>query len=151
MPLRLMIWWVMKITRLWLVLKKPFFTISFIGWMVFVTFSSLYSFKGLKPPSFSIPHADKIVHFTFYFVAGILGVFFLRELTKGNMRFGKALLLMAFSMIGFGVIIEVIQEVFTLNRMGDVLDVFANSAGAICGVGAVKYLFSKRRTLKWKI
>ena len=119
--------------------------------MVFVTFSSLYSFKTMKPPSFTIPHADKIVHFTFYFVAAILGMFFLRELTKGTMKFRKALLLMACSMICFGAIIEVIQEVFTLNRMGDVLDVMANSVGAVCGVGTVKYVFSKRRTLKWKI
>jgi VanZ family protein len=133
------------------VVKKPFFTISFIGWMVFVTFSSLYSFRGIRPRSFSIPHADKMVHFTFYFVACILGVFFLRELTKGGMRFKKALLAMTLSMIAFGVIIEVLQQVFTLNRQGDFLDALANSVGALCGAVLVKRLFSNGRTLKWKI
>lgn len=122
-----------------------------MGWMVFVTFFSLYSFKGVKPPTFSIPHADKLVHFTFYFIAVILGMFFLREQTRGTMRFRKAMLLMVFSMIFFGVIIEVIQHVFTLNRMGDVLDVLANSVGAICGLGMIKYLFFNRRTLNWEI
>ena len=132
-------------------LKKPFFTVSFIGWMVFVTFSSLYSFKSIKTPSFIIPHADKLVHFTFYFVAVILGMFFLRELTRGAMRLRKAMFLMVFSMICFGAIIEVIQQMFTVNRMGDVFDVLANSVGAICGLGAVKYLFFNRRTLNWEI
>ena len=134
-----------------MVLKKPFFTISFTGWMVFVTFSSLYSFKGLKPPSFSIPHADKLVHFTFYFVACILGIFFLRELSKGKMMFKQALLSMVISMICFGVIIEVIQHIFTLNRTGDIMDALANSAGAICGAAVVKYLFFKGQALKWRI
>ena len=54
-------------------------------------------------------------------------------------------------MICFGVIIEVIQDVFTLNRTGDVIDALANSAGAICAAGAVKYLFSTQRTLNWEI
>lgn len=132
-------------------LKKPFFTISFIGWMVFVTFSSLYSFKRIRPPSFRIPHADKFVHFTFYFIACILGMFFIRELTKGGMKFRKALFLMVFSMIFFGAIIEVIQHVFTLNRTGDFMDALANSVGAFCGAAAIKLVFSRGRTLKWRI
>ena len=132
-------------------LKKPFFTIFFIGWMGFVTFSSLYSFNGLPTSSFSIPHADKFVHFTFYFVACILGIFFLRELTKGSLKFRKAMVSMLLSMICFGVIIEVIQHEFTLNRMGNFFDALANSVGALCGTGVVKYLFSRLGTLKWEI
>ena len=58
---------------------------------------------------------------------------------------------MVLAMICFGVIIEVIQHEFTLNRDGNIFDALANSVGALCGVGAVKYLFSKLRTLKWEI
>ncbi len=58
---------------------------------------------------------------------------------------------MTLSIIGFGVIIEVLQHVFTTNRMADILDALANSIGALCGASVVKYLFSERRTLKWKI
>lgn len=119
--------------------------------MVFVTFSSLYSFKRMKPRTHLIPHGDKLVHFTFYFVAVILGVFFLRELTKGKMKYLKAMIVMCCSMVFFGVIIEVIQHIFTSNRSGDIYDALANSVGAICGIAVVNCLFSKRRTLKWEI
>lgn len=58
---------------------------------------------------------------------------------------------MVFAMMAFGVIIEVIQEAFTLNRQGDVLDALANSLGAISAAGLLKYVFSKQQALKWKI
>lgn len=77
-------------------------------------------------------------------------MFFLREITRGKMKFKKAIVLMVLSMICFGLIIEVMQYMFTLNRRGDFLDGLANSVGATCGAGVVKYLFSERRKLKWK-
>lgn len=132
-------------------LRKPFFTVAFIGWMVFITFSSLYSFKGFKGSSDFIPHADKLVHFISYFVACVLGVFFIRELTRGSVRLKKAFVIMVVAMVVFGVIIEVIQHEFTLNREGDFFDALANSLGAISGAGVLNYVFSNRQALKWKI
>lgn len=127
------------------------FTIAFIGWMGFVTFSSLYSFEGAGSSRFNIPHADKIVHFAFYFVACILGMFFLRERTKGAISFSKALVLIVIFSIGFGTLIEVIQYAFTTTRMADLLDALANSLGAFAGAGAIKMLFTNGSRLKWKV
>ena len=118
--------------------------------MVFVTFSSLYSFNHVETPSFQIPHLDKAVHFTFYFVACILGVLFLRERSKSTMSIQKALISMVVLMVVFGAIIEVIQHVFTENRMGDFIDGIANTVGSLCGAFAVKSFFSAKRGLKWK-
>lgn len=117
---------------------------------MFVTFSSLYSFNEVKPPNFHIPHLDKAVHFTFYFVACVLGVLFLRERSKSTMKLQRALILMLISTILFGAIIEVIQYVYTVNRMGDFVDGMANSLGSFCGAFAMKIYFSAKRGLKWK-
>ncbi len=117
---------------------------------MFVTFSSLYSFQGVATPSFKIPHVDKAVHFVFYFVACILGVFFLCERTKGDMKLKKAIVVMVVATIVFGIIIEVIQYACTANRQGDFMDGLANSMGSFCGAILVKWYFSGKRQLKWK-
>jgi len=65
-------------------LKRNIYTILFISWMMCITFLSLFSFSDNSLPSIKIPNIDKAVHFTFYFVASILGSLFVREITKGN-------------------------------------------------------------------
>ncbi|WP_298475126.1 VanZ family protein [uncultured Maribacter sp.] len=118
--------------------------------MVFVTFSSLFSFSEVSTPSFNIPHLDKAVHFTFYFMAVVLGVFAIREKTQGSTSLIKALFVMICVAIVFGMVIEVIQSVYTADRQGDVLDGLANSIGAIFGGAITKIYFSKKWALKWK-
>ena len=118
--------------------------------MMFVTFASLYSFSDVDTPSLGIPHLDKAVHFTFYFVASILGVLFLRERTDGEIPIKKALLLMLFFTIAFSILMEVLQYSFTLHRTGDILDGIANTIGSICGVVISKIFFAKNRRLNWK-
>lgn len=119
--------------------------------MVFVTFSSLFSFSGFDTGSYiDIPHLDKAVHFIFYFVACILGVLFVRERTKGEMYLVKALVIMCVVTIAFGIIIEVLQYTITVERMGDLFDGLANSIGSLCGALSMKFLFSGKRQLKWK-
>ncbi len=131
-------------------LKRNIFTILFISWMLFITFLSLYSFKGDSLPKVSIPHVDKAVHFTFYFVGAILGTLFVRELTKGTAALKKTTIIIFLAMVVYGIIIEAIQLGFTPNRHGDILDVLANSLGAFLGILAIKYVFSKKSQLKWK-
>lgn len=131
-------------------LKDRKYTIAFISWMVFITFSSLSSFEGTNTLRFNIPHLDKAVHFVFYFIAAVLGTFFVRESTKGIIPLYKTLWSVVFGAIVFGIIIEVFQHSFTANREGDLFDVLANSLGAISGTLVMKSLFSSERRLKWK-
>ena len=118
--------------------------------MLFVTWSSLFSFSDGALPSFKIPHIDKVVHFTFYFVALVLGVLFYRERAKGEIRLKKTLGIILFSIILFGIIIEVVQERFTLSRAGDIFDAISNSIGALVGAWVMKFLFSKKKGLNGK-
>jgi len=132
------------------VLKKRKYTIAFISWMVFITFSSLSSFEDKNPPKFDIPHLDKAVHFTFYFVAVILSLLFVREVTKGHFRLKRALLLSVIGAILFGIVIEALQHGITADRQADVFDAVANSFGAIIGAWGMKSIFSREDWLKWK-
>ncbi len=131
-------------------LKQNIFPIAYIGWMVFVTWSSLFSFSGDDLPVFQIPHLDKLVHFTFYFVAVILGTMAIRGKKAEKISLGKSLLVMVVAMIFFGILIEVIQGVYTLDRMGDKYDALANSIGAVSGALVLKFVFSDSCRLKWK-
>ncbi|MBM1105993.1 VanZ family protein [Aurantibacter crassamenti] len=131
--------------------KKPFFTIAFFIWLVFVTYSSLASFSGIDTDSYSfnIPYADKIVHFIFYSTAAFLGVFSLREQKKWSVSKRKSFVLLFVFTVIFGIIIEVIQYKFTTNREGDILDALANSLGGLIGVLVCNFIFSNKGLLKW--
>ena len=117
---------------------------------MFVTFSSLYSFEGSDLSGFSIdiPYADKIVHFIFYFVGSVFGSLYISEVWKEKTLFIEKLKIFAFSLIIFGIIIEVVQKTMTTNRVGDVFDALANSIGAILGIIGVFAWFYKQKGLK---
>ncbi|MEE4247528.1 MAG: hypothetical protein V2I33_19140, partial [Kangiellaceae bacterium] len=58
---------------------KRKFTLLFIGWMVFITSLSLFSFSSEGEEEIWFPHLDKVVHFTFHFIIIVLGMLFLNE------------------------------------------------------------------------
>lgn len=121
--------------------------------MVLITLSSLLSlsFPDDDGSSFKIPHLDKLVHFIFYFVTAILGTLCIREVTKGRKSIFQAILKATLFAIIYGIIIEVLQEVCTTKRSGDILDALANTIGAIAGAFFIKYFFSGKRQLKWRL
>jgi VanZ family protein len=128
--------------------KNLIYKVLFISWMMFVTFFSLFSFSDLDTSRFDIPHMDKAVHFTFYFVMVLLA--FLASIKKELQVNGmlKLLWYIVLFAIVYGIIIEVIQNVATDNRHGDPLDVLANSTGAIVGMLVIRFLFFRKPSLK---
>jgi VanZ family protein len=134
------------------VLKKNKYTLLFIGWVLFITMLSLFSFSNvdLDGVAFQIPYADKITHFVFYMVFGFLGSLFVRERTRGAVNIQKATKIMVVSAIAYGMLVEVLQYTFTTDRMAEWADVVANSLGAFAGIGLIRWIFSKEKPLKWK-
>ena len=116
--------------------------------MVFVTLSSLFSFSGVSASRFSIPHLDKVVHFTFYFVMVFLGFLALRRLDWSREKGFSFLWKLMLSAIGYGIIIEVFQQIATVDRQGDLLDALANSIGAIAAMALLRHLIFNGRSLK---
>ncbi len=139
-------------TKNLLVPKKPFFTVAFFSWMVFITYSSLTSFSGVDTGflGFEIPHADKIVHFISYFTAAFLGVFFLREQGRWSLKLSTSLLLMFVVTVVYGIIIEVLQYSMTTDREGDLFDALANGFGSLFGVLTSKLLFNRKGLVDWE-
>ncbi len=86
----------------------------------------------------------------FYFIALILGMWFLRDRSRGTLTFFGALVGMLVFTIGFGAIIEVLQHNYTVNREGDFYDALANSLGACCAAIWVNYGVSMKNALTWK-
>ena len=130
-------------------LKKYFYTIVFIGWVMFITLLSLFSFDEESIPSIAIPHLDKLVHFAFYFGFTVLASLSFREINRKRIPLGKVLVKIIVYAIIYGIVIEVLQGVATIDRDPDLLDVLANSSGALLGSFAVKYIFSGKTSLKW--
>jgi len=115
---------------------------------MFVTFSSLFSFSGVDSSRFNIPHLDKAVHFTFYFVMVLLA-FYAKTKGKGSRStISKLLWYIVLFAVAYGMIIEVIQHVATADRHGDFLDAVANSMGAVAGMLVLRFLFLRKPSIK---
>jgi len=137
-------------TRNWLVLKQIRYRIGFISWMVFITILSLVSFEGDNSLDINIPNFDKLIHFTFYFIASMLGGLFGREISKGRISKTKVLGFSFLGLVLYGIIIEILQSSMTTYRSGELMDVMANSAGTLLGTLLIWSVFSKRYGLKWE-
>lgn len=131
-------------------LKKLFYKVLFVSWMVFVTFSSLFSFEGMHMGTlpFTIPNLDKIVHFVFYLVMVITGFFAIKDYFVHRYKLVAILFGIVLFSIIYGMIIEVLQHVLTANRQGDLLDALANSIGAIVGMFLIRAHIYKSGSLK---
>jgi VanZ family protein len=88
---------------------------------LFITFISLVSLKGITP--IKIENSDKIGHLLAYFVLSFSWFFAVKN------KFNNFLIIIL--LISYGIIIEVLQEVLTLHRQADFIDVLANSFGVI--------------------
>ena len=128
--------------------KNTIYKVLFISWMMFVTFSSLFSFSGIGTSRFNIPHMDKVVHFTFYAVMVLLGYLAIPKSKEQDIGKSKLLWYIVLFAVLYGIIIEVLQHVATADRHGDPIDALANSTGAIVGMLAVRFLFFRVPSLK---
>ena len=98
-------------------------------WTAFVTTFSLISI-GEIGQEIPIPNKDKYVHFLFYFIFVSLWYLFLNKKNPNS----KNKIVVLSSAIGFGILMEICQGLFTTTRTPDILDVLANSIGAIFGL-----------------
>lgn len=86
-------------------------------------------------PNFKFSYTDKFEHVLAYTVVSFFWMLS-RETGKINLRFWSLLTLI----IGYGIIIELLQMSVTTNRTGDLLDVLANSIGVVLGTIILKIL-----------
>lgn len=132
-------------------LRNIRYTLLFLGWMGLVTFLSLASLQDFGPEEslIPIPQFDKVVHFSFYLGASVLGVLMLWERSKGAWALKRAILISVLFSVCYGTVIEILQYALAWGRDGNVWDAMANSLGALLG-GFLSTVISKRLPLNWK-
>lgn len=126
-------------------MPKFFYFFSAIVWAILITVFCLVQFKTV--PLGSVSHLDKVVHAFFYFVLTFL-VQLNWRVSKLNWSYRTQAVVSVVGTILFGVLIEILQETCTATRHADVLDVIANSVGALLSVVAFKlYVRFKNKSI----
>jgi VanZ family protein len=123
--------------------QKTYFLLAVL-WTSIVTVLSLVTISSDVGSAINIQYKDKYVHFTFYFVFVILWC----QFVKGYKPINKTKLTVLFSAIGYGILMEICQGLFTTTRTADILDVLANSFGAIVGLFVVSTLYKNKKTTR---
>lgn len=116
-----------------------------MGWIILILF--LCTMPGSSLPKASLfdkLHVDKIVHF-FLFGGTVILLAYGYYRQRGHIS-GKALLGIALVTGLYGLAIEFIQKYFTANRSFEIMDVVADTLGAL--MGAVIFRFIGKRFLK---
>ncbi len=137
---KLMICYQAKNTRRLLVLKKIYLSVA-LTWTCSIIFLCLISFNNL--PNLGIKNTDKYVHFIFHFIfVNLWFLYFNYKNSENRIKFGKILFIVSFL---FGILIELAQQTFTINRKADIFDVIANTTGAFFALIIIfMYDFIKR-------
>lgn len=140
---RLKIYCQAKIIKHWWVLKNLYLFVA-LSWTSIVLLLCLASFKNLPSPN--IQNADKYVHFIFHFVFLIL--WFLYYNLKVSVSIQKKLFTLFFVSLIFGLIIEIVQQKFTVSRTADFYDFLANTSGSLSAVLSIFIFFSFKNKIK---
>ncbi len=129
------------LTKNLLVLKKTLLGLA-VGWTILLAVLCLISFRDL--PTIRVQSADKYVHFSFHFVFTLLWGLYV-SLKYEELLLNKISSIVGIS-VGYGILIEILQETLTTTRHADVFDVIANLVGALVASG-VLLLIKKKKTL----
>lgn len=93
----------------------------------------------------NIPHFDKLVHFSLYFI----GVsFWLFDYYKKKGLWNNIVFMVIISWgVLYGILMEVLQKVVVQNRSGDILDALANTVGVLTAFLLFRYSSWYRRSI----
>jgi len=118
--------------------------------MVAVTLLSLVSLSDTVLPDLQFRYLDKIAHFTFYFGAVIFLCLARNENARKKFKLNQSITIGIIFAVLYGILMEVLQEVFTTYRDGNIYDVLTNILGAFTGAIVVHQLFHKSKIVSWK-
>lgn len=104
----------------------------FTSYVLFVTYLSLINSDDLQIGFFNFLHADKLVHFTIYFIMASLlyRVLYLSFTIPVNVQVVVSIAIP----VVYGGMIELMQEYLVSGRTADVFDFLANIGGITIGV-----------------
>ena len=124
-------------------MRNKIYLVYALVWTTIVAILCLISSDELPMPKLE-KNFDKLVHLTFHFgITTLWYIYFKKKPSNSRIALLKAFLFSLF----FGIAIEISQALFTTTRHADVLDVAANTFGAILGIGFILLLKKKKFNL----
>ncbi|TDN95603.1 hypothetical protein DET49_101202 [Salegentibacter sp. 24] len=120
-----------------------------IVYTVLLLVSSLVSLGKISVGSFS--PTDKLMHLTAYFGLVVLWKVYFILKNNPKVSFKNNLFKIAGLALGFGMLIEVLQGVFTSYREPDWYDILANAGGVILAVSIFLFFEKNLKRLNSKI
>jgi VanZ family protein len=117
--------------------------VLFFFWLSVVTSLSLIKFRKLS--LVPVENSDKLVHFVFYCITALLCFWVLRVFA---VSFSRSLLGSLVFSIGYGILIEVMQDNFTETRRFEWNDILANTFGTLVALFGLLLLRNKVKFLK---
>lgn len=107
--------------------------------------SVLFFIPSQDLPKVQISALDKIAHVLIYFI--LINLWMLYLYIKNDFQFNdKWILILLFSVLLYGIIIEILQGLLTISRSADILDVAANLIGSLIGIYFFKSIKNKFKT-----
>jgi VanZ family protein len=98
---------------------------------------------GRHVPKVRIPHFDKVVHTSIYFIFAVITYYgWVHQTAVSSLRKNtafKIILLLA----TYGLMVEILQETLTADRHFELLDELANTSGAVMGALAARFLLPR--------
>lgn len=122
------------------------YLLTAISWTLLITVACLVSNDSFSDlDKVKIPNKDKVLHFIFYFIFTVLWYLGFNRTKIVKPRKARTL---AFSMaVGYGILMEICQGLFTEERTPDVIDALANTAGGATALLAL-WMYHKRKKIK---
>ena len=99
---------------------------------VLITVAFLYPLKGTTSINFILPN-DKLIHFLIYLSLSFLWISYSSRVANYKKTMTTIIMVMLLCFF-YGIIIEIVQQLFIETRMADFLDIIANSVGTLLGV-----------------
>lgn len=109
-------------------LRKNILSFSIALLIMYLSLTGSDTFSGLKIPV--IPYLDKIIHAIMYFSLMLALIFENRRIVVSL----RSYVVLATIPFFYGVLIEILQTLFTIDRQGDIVDVCFNLAGIILAI-----------------
>ncbi|MGV9003093.1 VanZ family protein [Flavobacterium sp.] len=117
-----------------------------VFWTSIIFFLCLISSEDLPSINIKIEGSDKGVHFTFHFIFTVLWMLYIyASFQKITLNQTLKVILSSFL---FGIVIEILQGFFTTTRSADVLDVVANTLGALSAGILLYFILNRINKLK---
>ena len=127
--------------------KTRLYGVAFFGVLAAITYLSLYSVP-FEAPDLGFDAVDKLGHAMAYLTAMLLGCIFWSKRNKEVSFPRRHLLILGFSLFGYGMIIEALQHILPINRWAELWDVVANGFGILIGGLSFHILFNRSSVKK---